>query len=214
MNGKLRLVGRLYIFIFVVWGLYRLIFRLPENVEEIFLKPLIWLVPTFYIVFKIEKKSLSSLGYTTKNFGPSFLKGLIFGLLFLVVGLSLNYVRYGVFALKNLPLGEIFLPALFLSFVTAISEETVFRGYLLNRLWKMTKNSWVANFLTSIGFGLIHLPITVFVYHYSLPQIFIFTLLVFLSSLGSGLLFVWTKNIWASILIHVFWSWPIVFLIK
>lgn len=212
MKNTLRRVGRLYLFIFIVWGLYRLIFRLPESVEEIILKPLLWLVPTFYIVFKIEKKGLLSLGYNTKDFGRSFLKGLSFGVLFLVVGLSLNYIRYGGFEFKNLPLGEFFWPAIFLSFVTAITEETVFRGYILNRLWEITKSGGAANILSSVGFSLIHLPITIFIYHYSLPQVFIFTLLVFLSSLGSGLLFVWTKNIWASILIHVFWSWPIIFL--
>lgn len=212
MKGKLRLIGRLYLIIFVFWGLYRLIFRLPDNIEEIVLKPIIWLGPTFYIVFKIEKKGLSSLGYSTKNFGSSLVKGLAFGILFLIVGLSLNYLKNGRFLIQNLPVKEFFLPSLLLSFITAISEETVFRGYIMNRLSKILKSDSVANIVSSLGFCLVHLPITIFVYHYVLPQIFIFLALVFLSSLGSGLTFSWTKTIWASILVHVFWAWPVALL--
>lgn len=212
MKEKLRLVGRLYLIVFVFWGLYRLVFRLPENIEEIILKPLVWLVPTFYIVFKIEKRDLASLGYSAKNFSQSILKGLVFGVLFLVVGLSLNYLRYSRLSLQNIPVRDVFLPALLLSFITAISEETVFRGYLMSRLNEILKSGAVANFVSSAGFCLIHLPITIFVYHYNLPQVFIYLVLIFLSSLGSGMMFFWTKTIWASIIIHVFWSWPVVFL--
>jgi len=212
MKEKLRLIGRLYIFIFVLWGLYRLIFRLPEDIEEIILKPLLWLGPTFYIVFKIEKRKFSSLGYSVKNFLPDVGKGLLFGILFLLFGFSLNYLNYGYFSWQNLPPREFLLPALILSLITAISEETVFRGYLMNRLAEVTKSWGAANLISSVGFALIHLPIVIFVFHYSLPQVFIFLTLVFLSSLGSGLLFSWTRTIWASVLIHVFWVWPVVLL--
>ena len=101
MLKKLRPIGRLFTFIFVVWGLYRLIFRLPENVEEIVLKPLIWLVPTFYLVFKKEKRGMESLGYTNKNLKKSIGKGLIFSLFFLVVGISLNYLKNGFFSFQK-----------------------------------------------------------------------------------------------------------------
>lgn len=208
MRGKLRLIGRLYLIIFVLWGLYRLLFRLPSDIEEIILKPIIWLIPTFYIVFYLEKKGLDSLGYSVKNFGKDVLRGLEFGVMFLIVGLSLNYLQNGSFSLQDFPAREVFLPALLLSFITAISEETVFRGYIMNRLNTILKNMTLANLVTSFGFCLVHLPITIFVYHYNLPQIFIFLLLIFLTSLGSGLAFSRTKTIWASILIHVFWAWP------
>lgn len=208
MKEKLHRIGRLYIFIFVFWGLYRLVFRLPENVEEIVLKPLLWLIPVFYLVFKKEKRGLSSLGYSLKTFKAGIIKGLSFGLLFLAAGIGLNCLKSGRFLWGNLPAGEILVPSLLLAFITAISEETVFRGYIFNRLNEVIKNSWVANIISSLGFCLIHLPISVFVFHYSLPQILIFMSLIFLSSLGSGLLFFWTGSIWGSILVHVFWSWP------
>lgn len=210
MRKKLQLVSRLYIFIFVVWGLYRLIFRLPENVEEIILKPLIWLLPVLYIVFKIEKRGADSLGYTAKNFKRAIGRGLVFSIVFLIVGICLNYLKYGHFSFSNLPSKDVFWPALFLSFITAISEETVFRGYIYNRMAEILKNEWIANFISSIGFCLVYLPVSVFVYHYNLPQVIIFLILVFLSSVGSGLMFAWTGSIWSSILIHVFWTWPVI----
>lgn len=210
MLKKLRLIGRLYLFIFIVWGLYRLIFRLPENVEEIILKPLIWLVPTFYIVFKIEKRGMDSLGYTSKKFTKAIGRGIAFSTIFFIIGLCLNYLKYGRFSFDNLPAKEVFWPALFLSFITSISEETVFRGYIFNRLNEILKNSWVANLISSVGFCLVHLPIAVFVYKYSLPQGVIFLILIFLSSIGSGAMFSWTGSIWSSILIHVFWTWPVI----
>ena len=209
MKEKLRRIGRLYIFIFVFWGLYRLVFRLPENIEEIVLKPLLWLIPTFYLVFKKEKRDMPSLGYSLKTFRNGVIKGLSFGLLFLAIGIGLNFLKNGRFSWGNLPVGGILIPSLFLAFITAISEETVFRGYIFNRLNEVVKNSWVANLVSSFGFCLVHLPISIFVYHYSLPQVLIFMSLIFLSSLGSGLLFFWTGSIWSSILVHVFWSWPV-----
>ena len=208
----MHLIGRLYLIIFVFWGLYRLIFRLPDDIEEIILKPVIWLGPTFWIVFQIEKKSLASLGYSAKHFGQDVLRGLAFGVLFIIVGLSLNYLRFGRFYTSNLPFKEIFLPSLLLAFITAISEETVFRGYIMNRLQGILKSWGAANIISSFGFSLVHLPISIFVYHYNLPQIFIFLVLIFLSSLGSGVAFSWTKTIWASILVHVFWTWPVILL--
>lgn len=210
MPKKLEPIGKLFTFIFVAWGLYRLIFRLPENIEEIILKPLFWLGPTFYLVFLREKKGIESLGYTLKNFKKSVLKGIIFSFLFVIVGISLNYLKNGHFNFGLLFSKEIFFPALLLSFITSVSEETVFRGYIFNRLAEILKNSWLANIISSIGFCLIYLPIAVFVYHYNLPQLFIFLMLTFFSSLGSGLMFFWTGSIWASIIIHVFWSWPVI----
>ena len=41
-------------YLFIVWGFYRLIFKLPDEVEELVLKPLIWLVPLVFLLKKLE----------------------------------------------------------------------------------------------------------------------------------------------------------------
>jgi len=214
MKEKLRHIGRLYVFIFIFWGLYRLVFRLPQDFEEIILKPLLWLGPTFYLVYVIEKRKFSSLGYDVKNFKNGIIKGLAFGAMFFLVGVFVNYIKDGSSLLDNFPAKEILLPSFFLAFITAVSEETVFRGYIMNRLKEILGKGLPANIISSIGFALIHLPISIFVYHYNVEQLIAYLVLIILTSLGSGLLFDWTGSVWASILIHLFWGWPIAFLNK
>lgn len=214
MKEKLLLARRvfeLYAFIFVVWGCYRFLFRLPEEVEEIVLKPIIWLGPTIYFVYK-EKEKLASIGWSTKNLFKSLYLGIGLGLIFALEGLATHAVKYQGFQFIKLPYPTIsvFLAALALSFVTAVSEETTFRGYIFNRLWQVLRNEWAANGIVSVLFSLIHLPMTIFVLHYNPIQLLIYLFLVFLSSLGSGFLFARTGTIVASILLHVFWSWPII----
>jgi membrane protease YdiL (CAAX protease family) len=207
MKEKTHLISRLFLIVFVFWGLYRLIFKLPENLEEIVLKPLIWVLPTLFIVLKIEKRKLSSLGLTFNNFWFSISRGLFFSALFFLIGISFNFLKKGTFTFEI----TYAIPSLLIAFVTAFSEGLVFRGYIQNRFDEILKNSWAANIIATIGYCLIHLPITIFVFHYSLTQIFLYLVLTALSSFGSGVLFSWTGSLWASIMIHVFWSWPLVF---
>jgi membrane protease YdiL (CAAX protease family) len=207
----LRRVFSLFALILVVWGFYRFLFRFPETVEELVLKPIIWLGATFWIVKKLEKKSLASLGFTSKNLFKSIYLGLLFGAVFTIEGLFTNYLKYGNFSFIQLSYTQAaFLGAIGLSFATAVSEETAFRGYIFNRLWKTLKNEWYANILSTAGFALVHLPITIFVLHYSLDEVLVYLLLVSFFGFGSAFIFARTGNILSSILMHVFWSWPIV----
>jgi hypothetical protein len=42
----------LFSYILVVWGFYRLFFQLPSWVEEIILKPLLWIGPMLFLMGK------------------------------------------------------------------------------------------------------------------------------------------------------------------
>lgn len=210
MKEKVRRVFGVFAFIFLVWGCYRLIFRLPENFEELVLKPIFWLGPTFWIVLKVEKKKLETLGLTSKNFFQSLYLGIGLGMVFALTAVLSNYFKYGELRLAGYGPGpySFFLPLL-VSLVTAFSEEVVFRGYIFNRLKEVLKEGSSANLLTAILFVLIHLPISVFVFHYTLFELLVYSLVVLLFSFGSALLFAKTGNIFSSILAHIFWSWPI-----
>lgn len=211
MREKTRRVFGLFAFIFLFWGCYRLIFRFPEIVEELALKPIIWLGPTFYLVLKVEKKKLSSLGFTSNNLFRSLYSGIGLGMIFALAAVFSNIQKYGYLNFSSFnQSNQSFLFSFFLSFATAISEETVFRGYLFSRLREVLKNDSQSNLITGIMFVLIHLPISVFVLHYSLFQILAYFLLLFLFSFGSSLLFVSSGNIISSILAHVFWSWSVI----
>jgi len=210
---KEKLVKRvvsLYVFILLVWGFYRFLFRFPEEIEELVFKPIIWLLPTLFLVWR-QKKGLASLGWRTKNFFKSVWLGLFLGVLFALEGLLTHALKYQGFSfVKPFFSPELFFFSFLLSLATAITEETVFRGYIFNRLWQILGNEWLANFASSLGWGLVHLPVTIFVFGFSPLQVLAFLVLNFAFGVGSSFAFARTGNLISCVLIHVFWGWPII----
>jgi membrane protease YdiL (CAAX protease family) len=209
---SLRHVLALFSFIFVAWAVYRYFPGiLPPWFEEGILKPVIWLLPTFWLVKKIERQPLSSLGITAKNLFPSLYWGVGLGIVFAFEGLLTNIFKY-----KGLQLVSLdytlwgFLGALGLSFVTAFSEESVFRGYIFNRLWQIWQSEWLANIVSAFLFVLIHLPVGVFVLGYTPVVMLGYLFFVFVYGFGAAFVFARTGNLISSVLLHVFWSWPII----
>lgn len=206
---KIKNVVYLASFLLVVWGFYRLIFKLPEEVEELFIKPIIWLLPVFYFLRK-EKAGFSSLGFTFRNFFPAVYLSFGLGFLFLLEALLINYLKYGSFNFAAYIGDKPFLASLGLSFATAFSEEVAFRGYLFNRVLSISKNEIFSNLSTSFVWALIHVPVVVFVWKLELTAALLFLVLTTLFGIGSAFVFARTKNIFSSILLHVFWEWPII----
>jgi membrane protease YdiL (CAAX protease family) len=196
-------------FLLVVWGFYRIIFKLPDNVEELIIKPIIWLVPVLYFVRK-EKLGLSSLGITTKNLFPAIYLSIFLGTLFALEGFLINYVKHVGFDFSA-NIGSLkLLPALGLSLATAVSEEVAFRGYLFNRVWHALGHEWRANFVTSFVWALIHIPIGIFWWELSVGGVIGYLILTTIFSIGSAFVFARTKNVTSSVLLHVLWEWPII----
>lgn len=205
-------VAALFSFIFVIWAILRYFPEvLPVWVEELILKPIVWLLPTFWMVTQIEHQPLSSLGLTKKNLFPALYWGIGLGLVFAFEGLLTNIFKYrGLDLIKLNYDPATFLGLVGLSFVTAFSEETVFRGYLFNRLWQIWKNEWLANLVSAILFVVIHLPIGVFVLGYAPLVMLAYLFFILVYGFGSAFVFARTGNLISSILLHVFWSWPII----
>lgn len=200
----------LYSFIFLVWGFYRFLFKLPDEIEETILKPIIWLTPTLFLLNK-EGGGLSSLGWTGKNLFKSLYISIGLGVLFASLGVVANSIKYGGINFVALSGGTATLFAgLGLSSVTAISEETTFRGFIFARLWKIFKNEWAANVITTAGWVIVHIPVVFFVLKLDPTQVLIFLFLTSVFGFGSAFLFARTGNIISSILLHVFWEWPII----
>ncbi|MGA2910548.1 MAG: CPBP family intramembrane glutamic endopeptidase [Candidatus Microgenomates bacterium] len=212
MKSKTTVIKNITIYstyLIVVWAFYRFLFQLPDNIEELVVKPILWLVPIFIIMRK-EGFGLSSLGITFKNFFSSVYLSVALGVIFLAEGLLTNFLKYGGFHfganIGSTPL----IITLGLSFATAISEETAFRGYIFGRLWFVLKNELSANTITTILWTAIHIPIAFFVLNYTLPQGIIYLILTAIFGFGSAYIFARTKNITGSILLHVLWEWPII----
>ncbi|EKD57414.1 MAG: hypothetical protein ACD_57C00309G0001 [uncultured bacterium] len=196
-------------FLLVVWGFYRLLFQLPEEVEEFFVKPVIWLVPTFFLLWR-ERSGLASVGITLKNLFPAIYFALTLGTLFVLEAMIINYLKYSKFDFGSFIGGKPLLISFVITFATAVSEEVSFRGFLFNRVWFATGREWAANLVTSIIWAVIHVPVTVFVWKFDLFSSLVYLFLVTLFGIGSAWVFARTKNVTSSIFLHVLWQWPII----
>lgn len=200
---------KLAAYLLIVWGFYRFLFRLPEEIEELLIKPLLWLLPVFYFMRK-EKTSFSSLGITTRNLFPSLYLSLGLGAFFALEGVLVNVIKYNQI-MFDANIGQTaLLISLGISFATAVSEELAFRGYLFTRMSYALGSEIKSNLVTSFVWGLIHLPISFLWHELSVSGIAGFFLLTTIFGIGSAFIFSKTRNIFSSILLHVFWSWPIV----
>lgn len=196
-------------YLLIVWGFYRFLFKLPDEVEELFVKPIVWLLPVFYFL-KREGADLSSLGITGKNLFQSIYLALALGAFFVIEALIINYLKYGGLNFGANIGQNALLQSLGLSFATAASEEISFRGYLFNRVWYALGDEWKANIVTSLVWATVHVPITIFVWKLTVSAAFVYLFLTALFGVGSAFVFARTKNVFSSIFLHVLWEWPIV----
>jgi membrane protease YdiL (CAAX protease family) len=197
------------VYLILIWAFYRFLFRLPDQVEELVVKPILWLVPVFWFLKK-EGFGISSLGLTFKKLFPAIYLSIGLGAIFVAEGLLTNFLKYGGFYF-GANLGSVpFMTSLGLSFVTAFSEETAFRGYIFSRLLIALKNELLANVIQTLLWTAIHIPIVFFVWGYSLSQGIVYLSLTALFGMGSAFIFGRTKNITGSVLLHVLWEWPII----
>ena len=202
-------ITRYSTYLVIVWVFYRFLFRFPDDIEELVIKPIVWLLPILYFLRK-EKMGLSSLGITLKNLFPSLYLSLGLGTVFVAEGLLANYLKYGSFNF-GANIGAIpLLPSLGLSFATAFSEETAFRGFIFNRFSMVFKGEFAANLLQTAIWTGIHIPAAFFVLHMSLSVGLIYLFLTAIFGFGSAFIFGKTKNIFGSVMLHVLWEWPII----
>ena len=141
------------VYLLLVWGVFRWWVRLPEVIEELWFKPVIWLTPWFWWYW--GKKGKPEL------FSGNKLKAIVWGLLagglyFLLVSLLRSDLKVS-FSLNLIALG----------LVTAVVEELTLSGLFLG-LWdegwgKRMLHVWGV-VLLSVG---VHLPIVLFVYKWS-----------------------------------------------
>ncbi|MCX6703982.1 MAG: CPBP family intramembrane metalloprotease, partial [Candidatus Woesebacteria bacterium] len=126
------------VYLILIWAFFRFLFRLPDQVEELVVKPF----PAIYL----------SIGL---------------GAIFVAEGLLTNFLKYGGFHFGANLGSTPFMASLGLSFITAFSEETAFRGYIFGRLLIALKSELSANVIQTILWTAIHIPIAFFVWGYT-----------------------------------------------
>lgn len=203
---RLHRLAQSFVYIFVVWGLYRLIFRLPEPIEEIILKPLV-----FVGAVMLVERPKSWQKYFTEIWGKgdlikSAFSGLVLGVGYIVLYAVSSLISAGNLNLQAAPAGEPWLMFLGLGLVTAVWEEWTFTGYILSGLSRTLSNKWPARILTSVLFTLVHLPALIFWHKFtgSVLGFQLFGLMVL--GLGNAILMGYSKNLLAPIVSHTLWG--------
>lgn len=206
--GPLTGVFRLWAWILLAWSLYRYFFKLPETIDEFIAKPLIFVVPVLWYVIKVEKKSLASLGLTTKNLFPSIYMGVGIGFLFAIQGLIANFIKNGAFDINPIASFQQYgFLLILISLATAFSEEILGRGFLFSRFMEKTNgNLPYAAIYSSIMFALLHVPILLTSLKYQGITLVIFFATTITISLANAILFKYSKSLVAPILVHLFWN--------
>lgn len=144
----------------------------------------------------VDRRSLRSLGLSP--FNKDGLMGLSLsvvllgcGSLLLFANGNLHWVDYSFDALP-------FFTGFGLMLLVAFAEEMVFRGYILNNLMQAFSSKWNALVISAILFALAHA---------SNSGINVVAVLnIFLAGLLLGLNYIYTKNLWFSILFHFGWN--------
>lgn len=152
----------------------------------------IWLFMKF-----ADKEPFVKIGFQTKNKLKEFIAGIILGPLIMSIGYFLLILSEEIFFIKvNFDVKELMILIITYTIV-AITEEVVFRGYILKNLMS-SFNKYTALIVTSIIFSIAH----------GLnPNIDLLSFLnLFLAGIVCGLSYVYTKNLWFPIAIHFSWN--------
>lgn len=198
----------LWAIILIIWAVYRANFKMPEVFDEFIAKPLVFILPVYYYIKKIEKKKFfEALLIKPKLFLGDLLLGILIGGLFFLMAILANFLKakqlFFINTFFNLGhIGVIFATTL----ATGISEEILSRGFILKRLYDDSKNIFTASFFASILFFFLHVPIL-----FTNQKIIGNLLLVFMAtdlilSLVNSFIFLIRKSLTLPIFIHAFYN--------
>ena len=153
---------------------------------------LLWILMRF-----VDKEPFINLGFSLKGKVNDIILGMTLGLLLMAVGYTILILLGEIkFIGFNYDLKKIIL--LFLLFIAvSIAEETYVRGYVLKNLLK-SFNPIISLIISSAIFSLLHF-FNPNVNYIALTELFIAGILL-------GISYVYTKNLWFPIALHLSWN--------
>ena len=155
-----------------------------------------FIVLWFFMRF-IDGEKFVNLGFQTKNRFNNFIVGILIGLGIMAIGYELLIYLEEIFFLKLTFDTKELIISILLYTIVAVVEETFFRGYVLKNLM-ISFNKYVALVVSSILFSLIHI---------FNPNVDLFSLFnLFLVGILFGLSYIYTKNLWFPIALHLSWN--------
>ncbi len=211
MKGWKRILAIILPYIFIV-GIFQFIGSLITGVDitdigaeqnsiQLLIINIFNLVGTFLVLLmfmrSVDDEPFINLGFHTKNRLKDFIAGIAIGTLIMLIGYFLLILfKEIVFVKVNFDFNELIISILLFTII-AVVEETLFRGYILKNLM-LSFNKYIALIVTSIMFSLMH--------GYN-PNIDLFSLLdLFFAGVLLGLSYIYTKNLWFPIGLHLSWN--------
>lgn len=209
-----RQVFIVWFLIFLIWAFYRAYFFQPEWIDELLVKPLVFVFPVLFMVWYYENKPLAELGLTfkLKNIILDIYVGVVLGILLAFEGLIANYLKYGNFTFSPLAAAKMYGDIgifLIVNLISAISEEILGRGYLYNRLFRITNRQFWSALFSSILFLLLHLPIMFTRLHLTGGALVIYPVSILILGITNCYLFTLRRSLTIPILLHTFWNMTI-----
>lgn len=159
---------------------------------------LIALIIVVYIFRKfIDKKSIKSLGFSLVNRSTDIIAGFIIALSIIGGGSLILYVL-GYIDFTNIQFDfQSLLLSFILFIIISLNEEILIRGYILNNLLTVM-NKYYALIISAIIFTLFHS------FNFDLSLFGITN--IFLAGILLGTSYIFTKNLWFPISLHLFWN--------
>ncbi|MGP4108834.1 lysostaphin resistance A-like protein [Virgibacillus sp. L01] len=169
----------------------------PRAITLAIIKIIIWVIPVILLVKNLEKSNpFSYLGLR-----HNFRKGLKWtGWVSLV--LTSYFVIINLIVLKNNIDFQIgFNEWLNTILLVGITEEIVFRGFLLRKLMDSFR-FWIANTITALLFVSIHFPIWIYKGLFEFPFILSSLITAFVLGIIFGFVYKKSNSLWSVIIIH------------
>jgi uncharacterized protein len=145
----------------------------------------------------MDRATFQSLGFETRQMGGHAVVGFFLGILLLCIG-TIILVATGFLHWTDINFNakDLFL-SMGLMVLVAVSEELVFRGYILNNLLSSV-GKWPALFISAFLFALAHS---------ANPDFSLLAALnIFLAGILLGVNYIYTRNLWYAILLHFSWN--------
>lgn len=194
--------------ILIIWAFYRAKFKMAEVFDEFVAKPLVFILPVYYYIKKIEKRNFfQALLINPKLFFSDFILGLLVGGVFFITAFLANFIKFKKFFIinQNFNFNNIVL-IIVTALATAISEEILSRGFVLKRLYEESKNIFTASFFASILFFFLHIPILFTNIRLTGNLLLLFIVTDLILSLVNSFIFLTRKSLALPIFIHAFYN--------
>ena len=146
-----------YVYLLLIWGSFRYFVRLPEVIEELWFKPVLWLVPLFWWNLAPREKIVM--------FGRRWGKSLL-------IGVIVGFIYYLILKFKNISSFQVNLDLIGVALATSVTEELTFSGFVAGYLEKISQGNWKNLLIVGFMAAVIRIPLLLFVYSASISEMF------------------------------------------